>query len=140
MQNLYIDRIHCYSDGLDPDIYDLLRLFFQEQAVGAEAIDQLWKSGMDQCEGIQSMIASQRITGTGDAGHSNVRAQRQRPFNRIYGFIRGQNSPAYPGALFAFIKPPAAEFALNVAGRTDREMDPAKFKMCFAVKARVGLD
>jgi hypothetical protein len=115
----------------------------QQQAISAQALDQMRKLTAGQTKGLERLFIGQRVAGPGNAYHFNYLSDPfapHHPANRIQRFLWSLDAACYPGSgLIDTIVPAGAVPALYVAAGRHRQMDPAVLPMV-AAKAGVSLD
>ncbi len=124
---------------------DLVDFFRQHQAVGRQAERHLGKGLAHQPEGLERLRIGQRIARPGNADDFQLRAtlpshvalNQAHPLDRL---LRCQDATGDTGtALVGAIEPALAETALDVAARSDGQMNAPRLAVIAAEAGVIGL-
>src|SRR5574344_1254235 len=130
--------VHGYRERVDSSINHFISFFRKKKTVCAHTFEQLREFFFHQAECLKRIVSGKCVTGTCNSYYGNFRTACKRFANYFCRFFRTNYRRCNTGPLFIIVDFPRAESALNVASRTDREMNAA-FVQLATTEARVFL-
>lgn len=123
-ENCRIDGVDRHGDGQHARRDEAFRFMRQQQAVGRQAIDQIWETPVDKLECSKGVIGRERVTRPRYPDNGNRRAEFKRAFDDTGGLSRVHQCAADTRPVLPRVELACAEPALDITRRADGQMQP----------------